>query len=94
MSESTHAAAPPHGQPPWADELLRESRRARQEVEGLREAIGVHVVTRKEAARILGKSTKTLQRWEKQGILPRVGVTAPGVHYDYERVLDLKRRAP
>ena len=63
-------------------------------MEILREAIGVHTVTRKEAARILGKSTKTLQRWEKRGLLERVAVSAPGVHYDYERILELKRRAP
>lgn len=89
------APGPPiSAEPTWAGELLRESRRARQEVAGLREAIGVHVVTRKEAARILGKSTRTLQRWEKAGLLNRVEVTAPGVHYDHQSVLDLKRRTP
>lgn len=77
--------------PPWVGEILEESRRAREEVEILRESIGVHTVTRKEAARILGKSTKTLKRWEDKGILKRVEVSAPGVHYDYDSVLKLKQ---
>ena len=88
----THPVTKSAGQPPsWAGELLQESRRAREEVETLREAIGVHVVTRTEAARILGKSTKTLQRWEKRGLLERVEVSAPGVHYAMDSILRLKQ---
>ncbi len=84
----------PADAPSWARALFKEVRLTRLEMETLREAIGVHVVSRKEAARILGKSTKTLGRWEERGILERVNVSAPGVYYDFERILELKRHMP
>ncbi len=89
--QARHATQSAGSTPPWAGELLQESRRARQEVEGLRDVLGVHTITRKEAAAMLGVSTRTIQRYEKRGLLERLAVSAPGAHYDYESVLRLKQ---
>lgn len=91
---TTNEIALPADAPSWARALFRELRLTRLEVETLREAMSLHVVSRKEAARILGKSTKTLGRWEERGLLERVNVSAPGVHYDFVRILELKRHMP
>ena len=77
--------------PPWAGELLQESRRARQEIETLRHAVQLHVISRKEAATLLGVSSKTLQRWERKGILERVAVSSKTVHYAMDSILKLKQ---
>ena len=77
--------------PQWAGELLQESRRAREEVETLREAISMHVISRKEAASLLNVSTKTVQRWEKQGLIERVAVASKTAHYTMDSVLKLKQ---
>lgn len=81
----------PAGAPVWACLLFRELRRARDEIETLRQMLGVHVVSRKEAARLLGKSERTLKRWEERGLLERLNVSAPGVWYDHQAVLNLRR---
>ena len=71
--------------------LLREIRDNRKEIELLREAVGCNVVTRRQTARMLGKSERTIARMEDRGDLPRANITAPGVWYDFETVLDLQR---
>ncbi|MCH8961540.1 MAG: MerR family transcriptional regulator, partial [Bacteroidetes bacterium] len=43
------------------------------------------------AARLLGKSERTLKRWEERGLLERLNVSAPGVWYDHQAVLNLRR---
>ena len=87
-SDKDHDRQPP----PWADTLVEESRRAREEVAGLREVIGLHTISRKEAAAMLGVSTKTLQRWEQKGLIERVPVTAPGIFYDFEAIRRLRQK--
>jgi len=84
-----------HDAPPWFAAayavLLQEVRDNRKEIELLREAVGCHVVSRSQAAAMLGKSEKTIKRMEDRGDLPRANVTAPGIHYDFQTVLDLQR---
>lgn len=81
----------PDGAPPWARALFLELCQARREIETLRQALGGHVLTRKEAARLLGCSTKTLQRYEKKGLIEQASVKRPGVHYFLDDVEGLRR---
>lgn len=95
LSESSQVSPRPTrepiSEPAWAGEILKESRRARLEMEGLRDVLGLHTVTRQEAAAILGVSPRTLQRWEEKGLIQRLDVSARGVHFDYESVVKLKQ---
>ena len=74
--------------------MFQEIRDNRAEIELLREAVGCHVVSRSQAAAMLGKSEKTIKRMEDRGVLPRANVSAPGIHYDFQTVLKLKRALP
>ncbi len=95
VNEHARNTAPmPADAPAWARALFQQMRDNHVEIELLREAVGCHVVSRRQAAEMLGKSEKTLRRYEDRGLLERVNVTAPGVHYDFQTVLGLKRRLP
>ncbi len=95
MTDRTaHTAPMPADAPAWAAALFQEIRDNRAEIELLREAVGCHVVSRSQAAVMLGKSEKTLKRMEDRGVLDRANVTAPGIHYDFQTVLNLKRQLP
>ncbi len=73
--------------------LYEEQRRTRLEIEALRLAIGVHVVSRAGAASILCCSTRTVARYEKRGKLERAVVDRPGAHYFLADVLRLQNAA-
>ena len=90
---ASHTAPMPADAPAWARVLFRELHLARVEIEALRASIGLHVVDRREAAEILGCSTKTIGRYEKQGRLPRAHVSKPGAHYFHADVAKLKQAA-
>jgi len=71
--------------------LFQELRLAREEIEALRQTLDLHVVDQREAARILGCSTKTIYRYQKQDRLPLAHVDKPGPHYFRSDVVKLKK---
>ena len=81
----------PHDTPSWAAALFQELHLIRLENAALREAVGCHLVSRRQAAAILDRDPKTLRRWEIQNILEPIAVSAPGTWYDHGRILELKR---
>ena len=88
----------PADTPPWAaplfqllTQVLVENQRTREDLEALREAMGCHLVTRRQAAAMLGKSEKTIKRLEDRKELRRVNIEAPGIYYDLQQVANLKR---
>ena len=85
----------PADAPPWAqvlfDGLSRQLAETRDEVETLRRLIAPRLVTRKEAARIADCSTRTIQRYEKQGLIARAPTQHGHAVYAYADVVRLKR---
>ena len=61
------------------------------EVETLRRLLAQRLVTRKEAARIAGVSSRTIQRYEDRGLIARAPVKGGGAFYEYTDVARLKR---
>ena len=49
------------------------------------------LVTRKEAARIAGVSSRTIQRYEDRGLIARTPTKGGGAFYEYADVVRLKR---
>ena len=94
-----HTALPeealPPGAPPWAraffDRLSRQLADLAGEVETLRRAMAPRLVSRREAARMAGVSTRTIQRYEARGLLKRVPTKTGGAFYAYDDVAKLKR---
>ncbi len=80
----------PHDAPPWGRALFQELHRLNGKVEALHATLALHVVDRREAAAILGCSTKTVERYEKRKRLPRANVPMRGAHYFRDDVLKLK----
>ncbi len=70
-----------------------ENERTRREIEALRLAVGVHVISRKQAADILGCHTKTVKRYEDRGRLEQAHVNRPGAHYFLDDILKLQNAA-
>ena len=98
MQPCEHAAPSalrlPRDAPAWAqvlfDGLSRQLADVTDEVETLRRMIAPRLVNRKEAARIADCSTRSIQRYEKQGLIDRA--TAGGTAlYAYTDVVKLKR---
>ncbi len=81
--------------PEWAQQLFdglsRQLADVSAEVETLRRLIAPRLVTRKEAARIADCSTRTIQRYEKQGLLERAPTKHGHALYEYTAVVRLKR---
>ena len=69
-----------------------ENERTRREIEGLRLAIGVHFVSRKQAAAMLGCVPKTVARYEKRKLIDPARIDRPGVHYLHADVVMLARK--
>ena len=82
----------PSSAPPWARVLFEEVHLARLEIEALRRAIAVHVVSRKQAAVMLGCVPKTVARYEKRKLIEPARVDRPGVHYLHADVVMLARK--
>ena len=100
MSESErHTVLPadalPPDAPPWArvlfEGLSRQMADIAGEVETLRQWIAPRLVSRKEAARIAGVSTRTIQRYEERGLLERAPMKTGAAFYAYDDVARLKR---
>ena len=96
MSEhGSHTALLPADAPPWAqvlfDHLSRQLAETRDEVETLRRLLAPRLVTRKEAARIAGVSSRTIQRYEDRGLIARAPTKGGGAFYEYTAVARLKR---
>ncbi len=85
----------PADTPPWArvlfGRLSRQLAETRDEVETLRRMIAPRLVTRKEAARIAGVSSRTIQRYEDRGLIARAPTKGGGALYEYADVARLKR---
>ena len=81
LLNGTSTTALPSSAPEWARVLYEEQRRTRLEVEALRRAIAVHVVSRKQAAVMLGCVPKTVARYEKRNLIEPARIDRPGVQY-------------
>jgi len=64
---------------------------ATDEVETLRRLLAPRLVSRKEAARLAGVSTRTIQRYEDRGLIARAPTKGGGAFYEYADVARLKR---
>ena len=73
------------------DGLSRQLAETRDEVETLRRLIAPRLVSRKEAARIAGVSVRTVQRYEKQGLIERAPTSHGNALYAYTDAVRLKR---
>ena len=81
----------PSDAPPWAAGLFLEMHRLNNKIDALHATLAMHVVDRREAAEILGCSTKTVFRYEKADRLPRANVPMQGAHYFRSDVLAIKQ---
>ena len=61
------------------------------EVETLRRLLAPRLVSRREAARIAGCSSRTIQRYEARGLLERAPTKSGDAFYEYTAVAKLKR---
>ncbi len=91
IEQSPHTAPIPHDAPPWARVLFQELHRLNGKIEALHTTLALQVVDRREAAGILGCSTKTVFRYEKQKRLPLANVPMRGAHYFRSDVVKLKQ---
>ncbi len=103
--QATHTALPtslPADAPAWAQQLFArlscqldavtgQLADVTDEVETLRRLIAPRLVTRKEAARIAGVSSRTIQRYEDRGLIARAPTKGGGALYEYADVARLKR---
>ena len=81
----------PHDAPAWGRALFQEIHRLNGKIEALHASLALHVVDRREAAEILGCSTKTVFRYEQQNRLPRANVPMRSAHYFRSDVLAIKQ---
>ena len=102
---ATHTALPSSlsaGAPDWARDMyaglscqLAETRAElagmADEVETLRRLLAPRLVSRREAARIAGCSSRTIQRYEDRGHIARAPTKGGGAFYAYADVVKLKR---
>ena len=89
-----HTALPrslPADTPAWGRAVFQELHRLNCKIEALHASLALHVVDRREAADILGCSTKTIKRYEKRKRLPRANVPMRGAHYFRSDVLAIKQ---
>ncbi len=93
--EALPTGALPTDAPPWArvlfDGLSRQFAEVAGEVKTLRRWMAPRLVSRREAARIAGVSTRTIQRYEARGLLQRAPTKTGGAFYAYDDVARLKR---
>ena len=92
----------PADAPAWAQQLYDglsrqladvtdELAETRDEVSTLRRLLAPRLVTRKEAARIAGVSSRTIQRYEDRGLIARAPTKGGEAFYEYTDAAKLKR---